>query len=88
MEEGLSHPVVIVTWMDAHAATETWTPLSDIDQDPCVVTSCGFLLAVEQGGKPDHVTIYQSKTESDDVDGVLCIPVAMVKTLKVFPINT
>jgi hypothetical protein len=88
MEEGLSHPVVMVTWMDAHAATETWTPLSELDQEPCIVTSCGFLLAVEQGGKPDHVTIYQSKTESDDVDGVLCIPVAMVKTLKVFPINT
>lgn len=88
MEEGLTHPVVMVTWTDAHAATETWTPLSDIDQEPCMVLSCGFLLAVEQGGKPDHVTIYQSKTESDDVDGVLCIPVAMVKTLKVFPINT
>ena len=78
----------MVTWMDAHAATETWTPLDDIDQDPCIVVSCGFLLTVEQGGKPDHVTIYQSKTDNDDVDGVLCIPVAMVKTLKVFPINT
>jgi len=74
--------------MDAHAATETWTALDNIDQDPCMVLSCGFLLAVEQGGKPDHVTIYQSKTDSDDVDGVLCIPVAMVKTLKVFPNNT
>jgi hypothetical protein len=88
MEEGLTHPIVMVTWMDAHAATSTWTPLDDIDQDPCIVTSCGFLLAVELGGKPDHVTIYQSKTDSDDVDGVLCIPVAMVKTLKVFPNNT
>jgi len=88
MEEGLTHPIVMVTWMDAHAATQTWTPLSEIDQDPCMVTSCGFLLAVEQGGKPDHVTIYQSKTDSDDVDCVLCIPVAMVKTLKVFPNNT
>jgi hypothetical protein len=88
MEEGLTHPLVLVTWMDAHAATSTWTPIGDIDQDPCIVTSCGFLLAVEQGGKPDHVTIYQSKTDSDDVDGVLCVPVAMVKTLKVFPQNT
>jgi hypothetical protein len=88
MEEGLTHPIVTVTWMDAHAATETWTALDNIDQDPCMVLSCGFLLAVEQGGKPDHVTIYQSKTDSDDVDGVLCIPVAMVKTLKVFPNNT
>jgi hypothetical protein len=88
MEEGLTHPVVMVTWMDAHAATSTWTPIDDIDQDPCIVTSCGFMLSVEQGGKPDHVTIYQSKTDSDDVDGVLCVPVAMVKTVKVFPKNT
>ena len=88
MAEGLTHPVVIVTWMDAHAATETWTPLDGIDQDPCMVVSCGFMLSVEQGGKPDHVTIYQSKTDSDDVDGVLCVPVAMVKNVKVFPKST
>ena len=88
MAEGLTHPVVIVTWMDAHAATETWTPLNDIDQDPCIVNSCGFLLTADEGGKPDHITIYQSKTDSDDVDGVLCVPVAMVKTMKVFPKDT
>ena len=85
MAEGLTHPLVIVTWMDAHAATETWTPIDEVNQDPCMVVSCGFLLAAEEGGKPDHITIYQSKTDSDDVDGVLCIPVAMVKTMKVFP---
>ena len=88
MEEGLTHPVVIVTWMDAHAATSTWTPLDGIDQDPCIVNSCGFLLTADEGGKPDHITIYQSKTDSDDVDGVLCVPVAMVKTMKVFPKDT
>ncbi len=88
MAEGLTHPVVIVTWMDAHAATETWTPLDDIDQEPCMVNSCGFLLTADEGGKPDHITIYQSKTDSDDVDGVLCVPVAMVKTMKVFPKDT
>jgi len=53
-----------------------------------MVVSCGFMLSVEQGGKPDHVTIYQSKTDSDDVDGVLCVPVAMVKNVKVFPKST
>jgi hypothetical protein len=88
MSEGLTHPVVIVTWMDAHAATETWTSLDGIDQEPCMVSSCGFLLNAEEGGKPDHITIYQSKTDSDDVDGVLCVPVAMVKTMKVFPKET
>jgi hypothetical protein len=88
MEEGLTHPLVVLTWMDAHAATQAWTPIEDIDQDPCMVVSCGFMLSVEQGGKPDHVTIYQSKTDSDDVDGVLCVPVAMVKNVKVFPKST
>ncbi len=88
MAEGLTHPLVMVTWMDAHAATETWTPLDSIDQEPCMVNSCGFLLTADEGGKPDHITIYQSKTDSDDVDGVLCVPVAMVKTMKVFPKDT
>lgn len=84
MQEGLNHPPVMVTWMDAHAATQAWTPVDDIDQDPCIVISCGFMLSVEHGGKPEHVTIYQSKTDNNDVDGVLCIPVAMIKTVKVF----
>jgi hypothetical protein len=85
MEEGLTHPLVMVTWTDAHAATSSWTPIEDIGQEPCMVNSCGFLLSVEQGGKPEHITLYQSKTDNDDVDGVLCVPVAMVKKMKVFP---
>jgi hypothetical protein len=34
------------------------------------------------GGKPDHVTLYQSRNE-DSVDHVLHIPVRMVRTMKV-----
>lgn len=75
----------MLTWMDAHAATSAWTPIDEIGQDPCIVTSCGYMLSVENGGKPEHITLYQSKTDNDDVDGVLCVPVAMVKKIKIFP---
>lgn len=85
MEEGQTHPIVVITWMDAHAATSAWTPIGDIGQEPCIVNSCGYLLSTDHGGKADHVTIYQSKTDNDDVDGVLCIPAAMIKKMKVFP---
>jgi hypothetical protein len=79
--------MVVVRWHDAHAATDTWTPITDIGTDPCEVVSCGFLLPISDGGKEGHITIFQSKTDSDDVDGVLCIPVAMVQDMKVMTKN-
>jgi hypothetical protein len=79
--------MVVVTWHDAHAATDTWTPITEIGQEPCVVVSCGFLLPISDGGKEGHVTIFQSKTDSDDVDGVLCIPAEMVQGMKVMTKN-
>ena len=83
----MSHPemrtMVVVTWHDAHAATDTWTPITEIGSDPCEVVSCGFLLPISDGGKEGHITLFQSKTDADDVDGVLCIPVAMVQDMKV-----
>jgi hypothetical protein len=51
------------------------------------VVSCGFLLPISDGGKEGHITIFQSKTDSDSVDGVLCIPVAMVQDMKVMTKN-
>jgi hypothetical protein len=79
--------MVVVRWHDAHSATDTWTPIDDIGTDPCEVVSCGFLLPTSDGGKEDHITIFQSKTDADDVDGVLCIPVAMVQDMKVMTKN-
>jgi hypothetical protein len=79
--------MVVVRWHDAHSATDTWTPIDDIGTDPCEVVSCGFLLPISDGGKEDHITIFQSKTDADDVDGVLCIPVAMVQDMKVMTKN-
>jgi hypothetical protein len=50
--------------------------------NPPKLQSVGFLLATSDGGKPDHVTLYQSRNE-DSVDHVLHIPVRMVRTMKV-----
>lgn len=74
--------VVLVTWHDAHSGAESWINIKDLDTEPAEVESVGFLLATSDGGKPDHVTLYQSRNE-DSVDHVLHIPVRMVRTMKV-----
>ena len=74
--------VVLVTWHDAHSGAESWINIKDLDTEPAEVQSVGFLLCTSDGGKPDHVTLYQSRNE-DSVDHVLHIPVRMVRTMKV-----
>ena len=74
--------VVLVTWHDAHSGAESWINIKDLDTEPAEVQSVGFLLAMSDGGKPDHVTLYQSRNE-DSIDHVLHIPVGMVKNIKV-----
>jgi hypothetical protein len=73
---------VLVTWHDAHSGSESWVNIKELDLDPAVVQTVGFLLATSDGGKPDHVTIYQSRNE-DNIDHVLHIPVKMVVGIKV-----
>ena len=74
--------VVLVTWHDAHSGAESWINIKDLDTDPAEVQSVGFVLATSDGGKPDHITLYQSRNE-ESVDHVLHIPVGMVKNIKV-----
>ena len=74
--------VVLVTWHDANSGAESWINIKDLDTEPAEVQSVGFLLATSDGGKPDHVTLYQSRNE-DSVDHILHIPVRMVRTMKV-----
>lgn len=73
---------VLVTWHDAHSGAESWINIKDLDTEPAEVQSVGFLLVTTDGGKPDHVTLYQSRNE-ESVDHVLHIPVGMVKNIKV-----
>ena len=73
---------VLVTWHDAHSGSESWVNIKDLDLEPAVVQTVGFLLASSDGGKPDHLTIYQSRNE-DNIDHVLHIPVKMVVSIEV-----
>ena len=71
------HPLVLVhvEWHDAHAFAETWTTTDQIDQEPCVVRSVGWIL---HKAKTGHLSIAQS-LESDYRDSILFIPLGMVK---------
>lgn len=79
----MSQAMVLVTWADAHSGVATWTPIDGLDKDEMIVSTCGFLLATCDGGKPDHITIYQSRTMEDDIDHVLHIPCAMVRHIAI-----
>lgn len=71
---------VLVIWHDAHAVTDEWCDLSDIDSEPCVVETVGFLL---DNAKHGHVVVAQSITNDDGLDAVMCIPVGMVQSVQV-----
>lgn len=71
--------VVEVIWHDAHADTTSWIGVDDIGCDPCVVMSVGILLP---DAKPDHIVLVQSQNSFDQLDCVLSIPVAMVKSMR------
>ena len=69
------NPIVRVTWHDAYAESASWIDLDQIDDQPCSVVSVGFLLP---DAKPNHVCLAQSMNTNEQIDSVLCIPVAMV----------
>jgi hypothetical protein len=78
----MTETIVEITWADTHSGGTGWTPISEIDQAEYIIKSSGYLLAVGDGGKENHVTIYQSRTEDDDLDHILHIPVAMIRNIK------
>lgn len=71
-------PFILVTWRDAHGDARGWTQYDDLDSDPCIVHTAGFLL---ENVKKDHVSIAQSIT-GDDLDSVIHIPTAMVENIR------
>jgi hypothetical protein len=72
--------LVFVVWADAHAGAGHWAEL-DEDNDEHLVRTCGFLIAVEDGGKVNHVTIAQSFSPDGFYDHVIYIPVGMVRNV-------
>lgn len=75
---------VEIIWHDAHADTTSWIELDDLDHDPCVVVSVGQLLP---SAKKDHVVICQSSNTEEQLDCVLCVPVGMVKSMRVLGVG-
>ena len=74
--------IVYIQWADTHSGGTGWTAISDIDQNEYIISSCGYLLSIGDGGKENHVTLYQSRSEDDDLDHILHIPVAMIRNIK------
>ncbi len=73
--------ILLVEWADAHDGTDTWTAIEDLKDDgEVIITSIGFRLDEEHGGKKDHIALAQS-LDGDHVDNVLYIPVGMVRKM-------
>jgi hypothetical protein len=66
---------VYIKWLDAHDELDTWIASEDIEKEPCVITSLGFLI---ENGKPEHVTLAQSYSDELLYNNIIYIPNAMV----------
>jgi hypothetical protein len=71
-------PAVKVTWHDAHSLMTSWQEFDEIDQEPCVVETIGYLLHNAKGG---HVVVAQSINNAENYDSLICIPEGMVKSI-------
>lgn len=76
------HDIVAVLWADAHAGAGHWAELDTEDLGEHLVLSVGLLVNEDHGGKPNHITLAQSKTPDEFYDHVLYIPTGMVREMK------
>ena len=74
--------IVLVIWADAHCDDAGWISTELDSEDEILVHSVGFLVPSGEGGKPKHVTLWQSLCEDEGISR-FHIPVDMVRTLKV-----
>lgn len=74
----LDHPVVRVTWHDAHSLDNNeWRELSELDDAPLVCISIGMLIKAKR-----HAILIQTQTDDNGVDNVLMIPWGMVRKVE------
>ena len=66
--------LVCISWHDAHADSR-WIEVTEIDNEPYLVTSIGYLMPKAKKG---HVSLAQSFGADGFVDSVLHIPRGMV----------
>jgi len=74
---------VIVRWLDAHQGEGYWHALEDDNDDPHIISTCGWLIAEADGGKKNHVTVAQNLDPNGLVDHVIYIPAGMVDKVQV-----
>lgn len=75
------HQLVLIVWADAHAGEGHWDTLDPDDKDEHLVHTVGMLISEQDGGKPKHLTIAQSKSPDGFYDHVIHIPNAMMRTV-------
>lgn len=76
-----SYRMVRILWTDAQGDCHGWTPVSEIDSTPCVVTTVGHL--IEPAPRANHYTVALSFYGGHDgterqADSVCHIPAGMV----------
>lgn len=67
--------LVRVRWHDAHSCGDGWQAIEEIDAEPYVVDSIGYVIV---GAKPNHIVLAASASD-DAVDHVLAVPLGMVR---------
>lgn len=76
----MRHTVAMVEWRDAYSYNEQWKAVDEIDQEPIIVQSVGFLMPEAKEG---YVVIAQSDDGEGELDGFLFIPSGMVIRIQV-----
>ena len=79
--------IALVIWADAHCGDPGWLELDHVEDDgEMLVHTVGFLVpADEEGGKKDHVTLWQTINDGEGIHPFY-IPAAMVR--KIVLLNT
>lgn len=75
------HETVLICWADAHAGEGHWATLEEQESGEHLVTTCGFIIPEQDGGKAGHVTIAQSHSPDDFYDHIIYIPQGMVRSI-------
>jgi len=72
---------IVILWADAHAGDGHWATLDEDDTGEHIVTTAGFIIHDDDGGKENHFTIAQSVSPDGFVDHVIHIPKAMMREM-------
>jgi len=79
MKSSDEHQLAFVVWHDAHADGDAWIAEEDVDPDPAVVVSLGFIL---DQAKPGHLTLAQSHVHGH-WGTLLHVPLSMVREVAI-----